>query len=191
MRSVNLQDRHPKHVRAVALTAAYEDVFPQDRERGIENVNVVQPIALSREIGELGRGLVSDPNAREGVILHGSRFDGNCRGMQRENSVARPRDNEAKNGGLMNQPATSVRNHCLSPARARVAIDAPIGPANGMLAARNSTLNACTATDQPAIRSSTNSTTQRSSCSAWTEQTSNEMQRASHLSATRATTRTC
>src|SRR5437660_852065 len=30
--------------------------------------------------------------------------------------------------GLMNQPAISVRNHCLSPARARVAIDAPLGP---------------------------------------------------------------
>jgi len=29
----------------------------------------------------------------------------------------------------MNQAATSVRSHCLSPARARVAIDAPIGPA--------------------------------------------------------------
>ncbi|MCM3873305.1 MAG: hypothetical protein ND895_21700 [Pyrinomonadaceae bacterium] len=29
----------------------------------------------------------------------------------------------------MNQHATSVRNHCLSPARARVAIDAPHGPA--------------------------------------------------------------
>src|SRR5215813_4554111 len=29
----------------------------------------------------------------------------------------------------MNRPATSVRNHCLSPARARVAIDAPPGPA--------------------------------------------------------------
>ena len=28
----------------------------------------------------------------------------------------------------MNQPATSVRSHCLSSARARVAIDAPIGP---------------------------------------------------------------
>ena len=30
----------------------------------------------------------------------------------------------------MNRPATSVRNHCLSPARARVAIDAPLGPAS-------------------------------------------------------------
>ncbi len=30
----------------------------------------------------------------------------------------------------MSQPATSIRSHCLSPARARVAIDAPIGPAN-------------------------------------------------------------
>ena len=30
----------------------------------------------------------------------------------------------------MNQPATSVRNHCLSPARARLAIDAPLGPAS-------------------------------------------------------------
>jgi Animal haem peroxidase len=29
----------------------------------------------------------------------------------------------------MNQTATSVRNHCLSPARAKVAIDAPLGPA--------------------------------------------------------------
>jgi hypothetical protein len=29
---------------------------------------------------------------------------------------------------IMNQPATSVRNHCLSPARARVAIDAPLAP---------------------------------------------------------------
>jgi hypothetical protein len=29
----------------------------------------------------------------------------------------------------MNQTAASVRNHCLSPARARVAIDAPLGPA--------------------------------------------------------------
>jgi hypothetical protein len=32
--------------------------------------------------------------------------------------------------GLMNQSATSVRNHCLSPARSRVAIDAPLGPAS-------------------------------------------------------------
>ena len=30
----------------------------------------------------------------------------------------------------MTQYATSVRSHCLSPARARVAIDAPLGPAN-------------------------------------------------------------
>ena len=30
----------------------------------------------------------------------------------------------------MDQRPTSVRNHCLSPARARVAIDAPLGPAN-------------------------------------------------------------
>jgi len=30
----------------------------------------------------------------------------------------------------MNQCATSVRNHCLSPARASVAIDAPLGRAN-------------------------------------------------------------
>lgn len=30
----------------------------------------------------------------------------------------------------MSQPATSVRSHCLSPARARVRIDSPIGPAN-------------------------------------------------------------
>ena len=29
----------------------------------------------------------------------------------------------------MNQPATSFRTHCLSPARAKVAIDAPVGPA--------------------------------------------------------------
>src|SRR5271167_1676273 len=29
----------------------------------------------------------------------------------------------------MNQRAASVRSHCLSPARARVAIDAPLGPA--------------------------------------------------------------
>jgi hypothetical protein len=29
----------------------------------------------------------------------------------------------------MNQPAKSIRNHCLAPARARVAIDAPLGPA--------------------------------------------------------------
>jgi hypothetical protein len=29
---------------------------------------------------------------------------------------------------FMNQPATSVRNHCLSPTRAKVAIDAPLGP---------------------------------------------------------------
>src|SRR5512138_775189 len=29
----------------------------------------------------------------------------------------------------MNQPATSVRTHCLSPARAKVAIDASLGPA--------------------------------------------------------------
>src|ERR1700722_16109798 len=28
----------------------------------------------------------------------------------------------------MKQPNTSVRNHCLSPARARVAIDAPLAP---------------------------------------------------------------
>lgn len=30
----------------------------------------------------------------------------------------------------MTQPAASVRSHCLSPARARVPIDAPLGPAN-------------------------------------------------------------
>jgi hypothetical protein len=30
--------------------------------------------------------------------------------------------------GLMDQPATSFRTHCLSPARAKVAIDAPLGP---------------------------------------------------------------
>jgi hypothetical protein len=29
---------------------------------------------------------------------------------------------------FMNQPATSVRNHCLSPTRAKVAIDAPVSP---------------------------------------------------------------
>src|SRR5271167_3661577 len=29
---------------------------------------------------------------------------------------------------LMNQPATSVRSHCLSPTRAKVAIDAPLSP---------------------------------------------------------------
>ena len=29
---------------------------------------------------------------------------------------------------FMNPPATSVRNHCLSSAQARVAIDAPLGP---------------------------------------------------------------
>ena len=29
----------------------------------------------------------------------------------------------------MNQPATSIRSHCLSPARASVPIDAPLGPA--------------------------------------------------------------
>ena len=32
--------------------------------------------------------------------------------------------------GLMNQAATSLRSHCLSPARARVAVDAPLGPAS-------------------------------------------------------------
>ena len=32
--------------------------------------------------------------------------------------------------GFMNQPATAIRSHCLSPARARVAIDAPLGPAS-------------------------------------------------------------
>ena len=32
--------------------------------------------------------------------------------------------------GLMNQAATSPRSHCLSPARARVAVDAPLGPAS-------------------------------------------------------------
>jgi hypothetical protein len=31
--------------------------------------------------------------------------------------------------GFMNQGATSVRNHCLSPARARVGTDASLGPA--------------------------------------------------------------
>jgi hypothetical protein len=36
-------------------------------------------------------------------------------------------DDEAKKDH-MNQRATSVRNHCLSPTRARVAIDAPLGP---------------------------------------------------------------
>jgi hypothetical protein len=30
--------------------------------------------------------------------------------------------------GLMDQPATSFRTHCLSPARAKVAIDTPLGP---------------------------------------------------------------
>ena len=30
----------------------------------------------------------------------------------------------------MDQPASSVRSHCLSPARARLAIDAPLGPAS-------------------------------------------------------------
>jgi hypothetical protein len=30
--------------------------------------------------------------------------------------------------GFMNQPAISVRNHCLSPTQAKVAIDAPLGP---------------------------------------------------------------
>ena len=30
----------------------------------------------------------------------------------------------------MNQPTASVKNHCLSPERARAAIDAPLGPAN-------------------------------------------------------------
>ena len=29
---------------------------------------------------------------------------------------------------LMNQPVTSVRNHCLSPTRAKMAIDAPLSP---------------------------------------------------------------
>src|ERR1700677_3571716 len=29
----------------------------------------------------------------------------------------------------MNQTSPSIRNHCLSPARAKVAIDAPLGPA--------------------------------------------------------------
>jgi hypothetical protein len=38
------------------------------------------------------------------------------------------KDNEVKHGGKMNQPSTSVRNHCLSPARAKVATDAPLGP---------------------------------------------------------------
>jgi len=32
--------------------------------------------------------------------------------------------------GLMNQAAASLRSHCLSPARARVAVDAPLGPAS-------------------------------------------------------------
>ena len=166
----------------------------------------------------------------------------------------------------MNQPATSVRTHCLSPARARVAIDAPLGPASyarmfpelpsfqadeqflhalgragglcdcgdiedspdsagrtpplvgrssvnlwrtilrltgpscdpmpirrncTMPAARNLTSNACTAMDRPAIRSSTSVTIRRSSCLVWMEQTCNETPRASQLSATRATIRTC
>src|ERR1700727_2667614 len=30
--------------------------------------------------------------------------------------------------GSMNQPGRSIRNHCLSPTRARAAIDAPLGP---------------------------------------------------------------
>lgn len=37
--------------------------------------------------------------------------------------------NAALEWTLMNQPATSIRSHCLSPARAKVAIDAPLGPA--------------------------------------------------------------
>jgi hypothetical protein len=32
-------------------------------------------------------------------------------------------------GGFMDQCATSIRNHCLSPVRASVAIDAPLSPA--------------------------------------------------------------
>lgn len=35
---------------------------------------------------------------------------------------------EARMVESMNQPATTVHAHCLSPARARVAIDAPLGP---------------------------------------------------------------
>src|SRR6516162_6435244 len=60
-----------------------------------------------------------------------------------------------------------------------------------MPAVRSSTLNACTATDQSGIRSCTSATIQRSSCLAWMEQTFNETQRESRLSATLGTTRTC
>src|SRR5215470_14252476 len=151
---------------------------------------------------------------------------------------------------LMSQPATSVRSHCLSPARARVTIDAALGPtsyarmfpklpsfqadeqfllmlgrAGGvcdrgdiddspdsladtaaasanlwlttlrltgpscdlmpirrnctMRAARNSILNACTAMDRPAIRSSTSVTIQRSFCLVWIEQTCSATRRVS------------
>ena len=154
---------------------------------------------------------------------------------------------------LMSQPATSVRRLCLSPARARVTIDAALGPisyarmfpklpsfqadeqfllmlgrAGGvcdrgdiddspdsladtaagwpifgqfvahditadrpscdlmpirrnctMRAARNSILNACTAMDRPAIRSSTSVTIQRSFCLVWIEQTCSATRRVS------------
>jgi hypothetical protein len=35
----------------------------------------------------------------------------------------------------MNQPNTSIRSHCLSPARARATIDAPLAPTPGRWAA--------------------------------------------------------
>jgi hypothetical protein len=37
------------------------------------------------------------------------------------------RQGDVRMDEFMNQPATSVRNHCLSPTRAKVAIDAPLG----------------------------------------------------------------
>ena len=67
----------------------------------------------------------------------------------------------------------------------------PIRRNCAMRAARNSTSNACTAMGRPAIRSSTSVTIRRSSYWARTVQMCSEMQRASPLSATRATIRTC
>ena len=53
----------------------------------------------------------------------------NAPGVEKTGKTSRAQE-DVRMEGLMNQPATSVRNHCLSPARARVAIDGPLGSAS-------------------------------------------------------------
>lgn len=50
-------------------------------------------------------------------------------GWHFENVIPCENPTAAESGTAMSQSATSVRSHCLSPARARVAIDAPLGSA--------------------------------------------------------------